>query len=740
MRPSRHCSWLTALFAVLHITAASAACDPAGMRFTTPSTNPRAIVAADLIELRDIGIANALAADSPFGISPDGKKAAFVMSRADIAANDYCFALMVLALEHGSRPRILDSGGEPIRAVLNVRGLWVRQGYLRINRPIWSPDGHWLAYLRRDRGITQLWRIAGDGSIRQAVTHGTIDIDRFAWTRDGTALVVTHPPNEDAVARERGREALAGYTYDDRFVPSASTRPFDRVPDVEACDRIDVERGVTRAATPAECLLVTAPLAADTAARAILQADDGRRRAWTEQADPARLQSPVLLWADNARGIPVRCPHASCTGSVEAGIEGLWWSHEGHEILFLRREGWGRSKLGLYRWRPGGGPPRRILSTDDLLMGCQMSHAGLLCARDSSIRPRRLVLIDERTGASSELFDPNPEFKSLALGRVQRLRWRNMLGFECFGDLVLPPGFKPGRRVPLIVVQYITRGFLRGGTGDEYPIQLFAARGYAVLSVQEPPSYYESLPEGTWRDFREAEIENMKGWRDRRSIFSSLVAGVLAVERLGIVDPHRIGLTGLSDGATTAQFALVNSKLFAAAAISSCCVDAQAMMIYGGSRLARDRRLKGYADAMPAAEQFWRPISLALNAVAIDTPLLMQLPDEEFIGAVDSITALQNAGKPVSAYVFPDENHTKWQPAHRLAAYTRNLDWFDFWLRDKIDADPEKRDEYVRWGRLRDAWHRRSSADLSRFHGAKLEAADQARAQASTSTRAMMRR
>ena len=38
----------------------------------------------------------------------------------------------------------------------------------------------------------------------------------------------------------------------------------------------------------------------------------------------------------------------------------------------------------------------------------------------------------------------------------------------------------------MVVVQYDTRGFLRGGTGDEYPIQAFANRGYAVLSFRRP--------------------------------------------------------------------------------------------------------------------------------------------------------------------------------------------------------------------------------------------------------------
>src|SRR3546814_15186802 len=35
----------------------------------------------------------------------------------------------------------------------------------------------------------------------------------------------------------------------------------------------------------------------------------------------------------------------------------------------------------------------------------------------------------------------------------------------------------------MVVVQYRTRGFLRGGTGDEVPIQTLADQGFLVLSV-----------------------------------------------------------------------------------------------------------------------------------------------------------------------------------------------------------------------------------------------------------------
>nr|WP_285236604.1 prolyl oligopeptidase family serine peptidase [Sphingobium sp. BHU LFT2] len=77
---------------------------------------------------------------------------------------------------------------------------------------------------------------------------------------------------------------------------------------------------------------------------------------------------------------------------------------------------------------------------------------------------------------------------------------------------------------------------------------------------------------------------------------------------------------------------------------------------------------------------FWRPYALSVNAARIDTPILMQLADSEYLYALETIHALEGEGKPVEAYIFPDERHIKWQPAHRLAIYERNLAWFERWL------------------------------------------------------------
>jgi hypothetical protein len=83
-----------------------------------------------------------------------------------------------------------------------------------------------------------------------------------------------------------------------------------------------------------------------------------------------------------------------------------------------------------------------------LLVGCQPIEDNLLCAREQSRAPRHLVLLDPASGVVRVVYDPNPDFSRLALGRVERLRWRNDFGIETFGDLVYPTGYEHGRSYP----------------------------------------------------------------------------------------------------------------------------------------------------------------------------------------------------------------------------------------------------------------------------------------------------
>jgi dienelactone hydrolase len=658
-----------------------------------PSTGSRAITAADLIELRDFGDSDGTPMTRDmFTLSPDGRSAALVLRRAEVAANRYCLGLAIVALDSGAI-RFADIGGEPILPGHDFRIAEIGYGLIDIPAPRWSPDGRQIAFLRRDAGVTRLWRVDADGGPAHPVTGGAPDIYRFRWSANGKALLYMIRPALAAAREAIAQEGRSGYLYDERFWPmsEAAPRPLPGIP--YAYRAIDLATKQAREATPEEAaLLQEAPPRPVPPRSELFAQGPAGALAWNEAKVPTAIFGPERLVA-TIEGQQSECPGDACSRR----IIGLWWSDPSH-VLFLRDwSGDAAGAIELFAWKPGGAPVS-LLRTRDSLMDCQMGGGALICGQERSSAPARIVRIDLATGHVVPMFDPNPEFANLRLGSVTRLPARAADGTGTFADLVLPPDHKPGQRHPLVVVQYQSRGFLRGGTGDEYPIFLLAAHGYAVLSYQRTAHYSNGI---AYTELNQLQRINIAGWHDRTRVFTGLQAAVDAAIATGTVDPQAIGITGMSDGASTAIWAILNDPRYRVAALSQCCEDPWPGFYGNGLAYRRDIEAWGYPAPEKDDRGFWSFYSLAAHADTLKTPILMQLADREYRAALQGAGSLIAAGRPVEMYVFPDEYHNKWQPEHRATVYRRSIAWFDFWLRGE-DAPPLATEaERERWRTLR---------------------------------------
>lgn len=652
----------------------------------------RALVPEDLARLRDIGPVEPQYFTSPFfTLSPDGRWAAFQLRRGDPQSNSYCLAMVLVDLTRRAAPRILDEGDEPILLTIDLRNIPdMPNGVMRVITPRWSPDGKWIAFLKQDRGRIQVWRAFTDGSGSAPLTHSDVNVVDFRIGDNGSSIVYVTRPGIERERREIETEGLSGWHYDDRFAPWISKRPFPHATSDRLVQVLDIAGGKVRPPSAEEAALV---------------AVDDRFPAFGGAPQPTGIEGleiSATLLAGGARRGSLRAHRpdgsvASCRASACEGAFSPWWMPGHRHVRFRRWEGWANASSAIYDWDVTDGQVRRLYVTDDLLTSCTPDGGSVICLIDSSLRPRRLVRLDPATGKRETLFDPNPEFARLTLGKAERLQWRNAFGVETIADLVLPVGYRPGEKYPMVVVQYDTRGFLRGGTDDEYPIQAFANRGYAVLSFSSPHSPAAELGA---RNFEEAGRLDLRNFVNRRNIQSSLELGVrLAVDR-GIADPRRIGITGLSDGSSTLEWALIHSKLFSAAATSSCCWD-PGFIARVGPAAARHFLAEGYPGILGRDDPFWKDMALEANARRISTPILVNASEQELLEAVETYTALREAGVPIDMFVYPGEYHGRWQPAHRLATYRRSLDWFDYWLRGIRSEAPDRRSELKEWDRLR---------------------------------------
>ncbi len=620
----------------------------------------RSVEADDIIRLRDFGKMDASEADpGGFAVSPDGRYLAIQLRQADPVSNSYCQALLIYDLGNvRTAPRIVDMGGDYVRRTITLYGLeGFPTGTPEPLTPKWSKDGKWLAFLKREEGITRLFVTALSEGGTRSISDGRFDVADFAWSDDASQLRYRQRENHAAAIERLQTEGRSGFQFDERFWPLAELTPYPRE-------------------TPAEVERFVMIGEADTFGGSGSASQQDRMAEEAGRA-PTRKGAAVAIIDHRQLAARVGDKNIVCQFKECARVAAAWTVPGADEIVFMRREGFAAARTGIYRWALGENKLTNILTTDDAIRGCDFQLL-LVCAREASLQPRDIVEIDLRSGKIHQLIELNPEWIARRLGTVTRLRWTNKYGIETFGDLVLPPDARHDERLPLVVVQYSSRGFLRGGTGDEYPIQAIAAKGFAVLSFDRPLDYRTAMSRAD-RSVSRRHIAN--AWTDRASVHDSLMRGIKLAADTHPIDADHIAITGLSDGASTATYALIHADIFSLALISSCCEDPSILETGVGEAYASILRTNEYPLPWEQHKSSWKRVSLAMNASRVCAKIIIQSADREARLATASLRALRQFGRDVTMFIFPDEYHVKWQPVHRQAVFRRTLMELDDWRR-----------------------------------------------------------
>jgi dipeptidyl aminopeptidase/acylaminoacyl peptidase len=357
-------------------------------------------------------------------------------------------------------------------------------------------------------------------------------------------------------------------------------------------------------------------------------------------------------------------------------------------VLFTVTDAHEGQAQSIYRWNVRTGAVYLVTRSAGMLNGggryesggCGASSDAMVCVVAKADRPPRLERIDLATGERQVLFDPNA---ALALDMAKTtpsrlLRWTDAQGQEFTGQ------FFPARRAghgpaPLFVNYYDCRGFLRGGMGDEWPFASLADNGISALCINQAPYRLDAI--------------------ERYGLGLSAVKS--AIELLaseGEVDRTRVGMGGLSFGTEVTFWTVMKSDLLTAASVTSP-VMSRNYYLFGsmkGNGFFKPLKEFWQLGAQDETPQRWRDLSPADNLDKIQAPILMQMPEQEYVIALDYAIPLMRDHR-ADLYVFPNEPHQKFQPRHKLAAYERNIDWFRFWLQGYEDPHPAKREEYERW-------------------------------------------
>lgn len=642
----------------------------------------------DLAALRDLGGYRA-----GLALSPDGANVATFEREMRLATNDYRYRLLVLPLATSAAPRYVGDGGGVILRSTNGR----LSGAADDRVALWSPSGTWLAYLVERDDRVELWRARADGERQERLAAPAGNVTRFAWLSED-ALVFEKSTARAALDQIASVQARDGFHIDERFEPYYSLRPH---PDLNAGRTVSVVRISTRridAATQLEAEGLNNQGMTGAPPRATAFDTSAGVHAWIGPLNPDDdAYSPALgLFVSDDASTSNRCTQPQCSGRMTD----LWIA--GEEIVFQRMEGHAESDTALYAWNASTNVIRLLRRADDVLLDCSRSGRALVCFHEDPVQPRRIVAVDLDTGVLRTLYDPNAPWRHLDLTRVERLDVNDIYGNEGFAHLVWPTEYEPGQRYPLVIVQYRSRGFLRGGTGGEYPIHILAAHGYFVLSVDRPEPRSLNAQFSAQEVQRRTELDGSEN-RMKQTAIETLLD---QLDERGLIDTTRVGITGMSDGAETVYWGLINSSVFAAAVTSNPPTDPLAWTL-GSEAFRRGLLAEGATGPWPDAPEpwtsWWRANTIVLHAEAIHAPLLMNFSDGEALMGFPLVTRLGELGRPLDTYIYPGEYHVKWQPLHILAGQRRTLDWLDFWLRGVERDDPNEQGRLARWRAMRDA-------------------------------------
>jgi dipeptidyl aminopeptidase/acylaminoacyl peptidase len=701
------------LFAIAGISSALAG--ESGQKVIIPEPGrgpPQLISVEDMAALRRI---------DALSLSPDKQRFAVLIRQADAAANDYRRGWFVGSTRGGALTPIGDGGEAPLAVGSNNKYTGDTFAEPTVQ---WSRDGQWLAYALTQHGEAQLWRSKADGSVQEQLTHNAADVQDLAWSDDGKSIHFTvGTPRADINAQVDAMERN-GYQYDTElfaYTDFMTVRPKLMRPDrVRTLWTVSLADREERLANDAERTAFERSRAQKTGGSPQrLPAAAGMALASAERSDGAqawssRQHEKSYLFQMHAllpgSSTPVQCPAAECVGFIDR----VWWREDG-AVIFLRREGTRGAWAGFYAWSPATGAVSLVLQLRDFITHCDLAAADrLICARQATDRPSHIAAIDFKSGAVQVVADVNPEFRNRRLGKIESFEWdtpkfawnepggqlQGTYPARAYGYILYPPDFDPKRKYPVFISPYSITGF-DNGSNQEYALHALAARGFVVLLTQFPQS---GLDVGVrlGPDFMKLLYSAELDFPLLSMLSQSTLKALDTVAARGFIDVSRVGIGGLSNGAFVPLFMLQRHDRIAAIAVSSGGWDP--MEYYQLAPAGRPASRPAWPPK-PVGEEalkYWAQLDLAANVATIEAPLLMNASANEMYGAVRLLRHMEDAGKPYDAYVFPRENHVKWQPAHLLAIMRRNVDWFRFWLQSYEDPAAGKARQYSHWRKLRE--------------------------------------
>jgi dipeptidyl aminopeptidase/acylaminoacyl peptidase len=283
-------------------------------------------------------------------------------------------------------------------------------------------------------------------------------------------------------------------------------------------------------------------------------------------------------------------------------------------------------------------------------------------------------VFETRTGRVRQVTRLNTALDRYELGTVRVIEWRGPDGDPLRGALLLPPGYREGQKLPLVVSVYggtmgsaVANTFGGwGGRSATFNAHVLTTRGYAVLYPDAP------LREG----------------RTMTDLPNVVLPGVNAAIDAGHADPERLAVMGQSYGSFNTLALITQTTRFKAAVITAAVLHPDLFADYLGSIGYYERGQGKMGGSIWEHRDRYFDNSPLFLFDRIETPLLIGQGERDGDLTPSNVifSALERLGKPVEFRLYQAEGHVLTQKPNVLDFWQRRLDFFREHLDLALDA------------------------------------------------------
>lgn len=626
-------------------------------------------------------------------LSPDGKRVAYVLTKADLNRSMYDADVWMIDADGANQRQLTRSEANE-------------------NAPRWSPDGKALAFLSdRAGGRYAIFLIDPNGGEARQLTTENAPVREYEWSPDGKSIAFLRTdsptPEEERRTRERDDARVVGENkhhvhlhvidvesgavrrltsgpfsiFSFSWSPDSASIAFDRAPGVTLDDYYRTDIYVVSVAN-AEMRPLVVRTGIDRQPR---WSPDGKSVAFVSGAGIHDwLIEHVLHVVDAAGGKP------RVIGTAYGRIpDEIIWTGDSRALWF---EGPLNTTNQLFRINADGSGYANLSNTEGIVRDIDVAATRVVFIQETLTTPPEIHISETAKFAPRVLTHHADAYRNRALGETKLIRWRNPKdNLEIEGLLTLPVGYKSGTRVPLLTFVHggpasrFDQSFL-GYLGHVYAPHALAASGFAILRPN---------PRGTGgygEPFRQANRNDWGGmdWID-------INAGIDKVIADGVADPGRMGLMGWSYGGFIAAWAIGHSDRFKAISVGAPVVD---LLSFHGTTDIRefiahyfDRREVAPPPEVALDEMRHAPLSFELlrahsplwNLKKTGAKVLIQHGEADDRVPLSQGTmlyrVLDEMGVDVTMVTYPRQGHTAREPKLRIDVARRNAAFFSNWVK-----------------------------------------------------------